>query len=137
MPRFSRAATGSRRMSGEQAAVRLARYTGLDAAEIETHQLRIDHSLFCKELLKSRRRSIGRYDARYQGIENLTPAESGGPSFDPSFAAVRAPYTATFYRYIRDRAGLQERRPVLHPRRAESASGTSRTRWDTRRRPTP
>ncbi len=90
-----------------EAAARLARYTGLDLGVIETHQLRINQSLFCKELLKSRRRSIGRYDARYEGIENLTPAESGGPSFDPSFAAVRAPYTATFYRYVRGDLGYK------------------------------
>ncbi len=84
-----------------QTAERLARYTGLDAGEIERHQLRIEQSFFCKELLKARRRSIGRFDARYEGIENLTPSDSGGPSFDPSLAAVLAPYTSTFNHYIR------------------------------------
>ena len=74
---------------------------------IETHQLRIEQSLFCKELLKSRRRSIGRFDGRYEGIENLTPSDSGGPSLDPSLAAVLAPYTSSFNRYIRTDLGYK------------------------------
>ncbi len=96
-----------------EAVARLARYTGLDANEIETHQLRIDQSHFCKELLKSRRRSIGRFDGRYEGIENLTPSDSGGPSFDPSLAAVLAPYTSNFNRYVRMELGYKSDMPYF------------------------
>ena len=62
-------------------------------------------SHFCKELLKQDRRSIGRFDARYQGIESS--AASASPSFDPSLAAVRAPYTSTFNNYIRVELGYK------------------------------
>jgi carboxypeptidase C (cathepsin A) len=101
-------ARGDRLSAGERrdAVARLARYTGLSAEVIDEHQLRIELSVFRKELLKSQHRSIGRFDARYQGIENLTPSDSG-PSTDASYSAVRAPYTATFYRYLRSEVGYR------------------------------
>ena len=94
-------ARGDELSEGElhEAAGRLARYTGLNPGDIEAHHLRIDMGYFCKELLKGQRRSIGRFDARYEGIES-SPA-AGGPSFDPSLAGVRAPYTSTFNNYVR------------------------------------
>jgi carboxypeptidase C (cathepsin A) len=81
------------------ATAKLARYTGLSPADINANNLRIEMSHFCKELLKQERRSIGRLDSRLQGIESAAAAAS--PSFDPSLAAVRAPYTSTFNQYIR------------------------------------
>lgn len=101
-------ARGDRLSADERrdAASRLARYTGLDTDVIESHQLRIKLAVFRKELLKSRRRSIGRFDARYEGIENLSPDDSG-PSTDASYSAVRAPYTASFYRYLRSELGYK------------------------------
>jgi carboxypeptidase C (cathepsin A) len=83
----------------QNAAARLASYTGLPQSDIEANRLRIDISHFRKELLKSWGRSVGRFDARYQGIERS--ASSDRPSFDPSLAAVRAPYTSTFNNYVR------------------------------------
>jgi carboxypeptidase C (cathepsin A) len=73
---------------------RLSRYTGLEAAEIDRHHLRIEAGFFRKELLKAQRRTIGRYDARYLAIDAPTGS-------DASLSAVRAPYTTTFNRYIR------------------------------------
>jgi carboxypeptidase C (cathepsin A) len=87
------------------AAIKLARYTGLSASTIDVNNLRIEMSYFCKELLKQDRRSIGRLDARYQGIESS--AASASPSFDPSLAAVRAPYTSTFNNYIHVELGYK------------------------------
>jgi carboxypeptidase C (cathepsin A) len=109
-----------------QAAARLARYTALDAAEIEARGLRIEMSYFSRELLKSRRRSIGRFDARYQGIESATPTRAEGPSFDPSLAAVRAPYTATFAHYIRTELGYKSDLPYY-------ILGEGVGRWDWQR----
>jgi len=87
------------------AAARLARYTGLSSTDIDANNLRIGMSHFCKELLKKERRSIGRFDARYQGIESL--ATLGEPSFDPSLAGVRAPYTSTFNNYVHIELGYK------------------------------
>ena len=106
MRRSSRGAIGSTAEERREAVARLARYTGLGAEVIDEHQLRIELSVFRKELLKSHHRSIGRFDARYQGIENLTPSDSG-PSTDASYSAVRGPYTATFNRYLRSELGYR------------------------------
>ncbi len=89
-----------------QAAVaRLARYTGLEPADIDASNLRVGMPYFCKHLLKRERRSIGRFDARYVGIESS--AASSEPSFDPSLAAIRAPYTSTFNNYVRRELGYK------------------------------
>ncbi len=86
----------------KEAAAKLARYTGLSASDIDANNLRIGMSHFCKDLLKDERRSIGRFDSRYRGIESS--AAAAAPSFDPSLAAV--PHTV----YI----NIQQ----LYPRRA-------------------
>jgi carboxypeptidase C (cathepsin A) len=88
-----------------EAAARLSRYTSLDISDIDANNLRISMSYFCKEVLKKERRSIGRFDARYVGTENSM--EMPAPSFDPSLAGVRAPYTSTFNHYIRSELGYK------------------------------
>jgi carboxypeptidase C (cathepsin A) len=88
-----------------EAAAKLARYTSLSPSDIDANHLRIGMSQFCKDLLKQDRRSIGRFDSRFQGIESS--AASASPSFDPSLAAVRAPYTSTFNNYIRVELGYK------------------------------
>ena len=94
-----------------QAAQRLARYTGLKADDVDEHDLRIAMDHFNRELLRPEHRSIGRFDARYKGIENRTPTDSRGPSHDPSYDAVLAPYTSAFYRYVRDELGYKSDMP--------------------------
>ena len=100
-------ARGDRLTEGERqdAAAKLSRFTGLNALDIDANNLRIGMSHFCKDLLKKDRRSIGRFDARYQGIESS--ASSASPSFDPSLAGVRAPYTSAFNNYIRVELGYK------------------------------
>ncbi|SIO62453.1 Carboxypeptidase C (cathepsin A) [Singulisphaera sp. GP187] len=78
---------------------RLAHYTGLSERFIDLNELRIPQHLFSKELLRDERKTVGRFDSRYLGtVEN---AGSPSPEFDPSEAAVRPAYTATFNQYVR------------------------------------
>jgi carboxypeptidase C (cathepsin A) len=107
-----------------EAAAKLSRYTSLSPSDIDANNLRIGMSHFCKELLKQDRRSIGRFDARYQGIESS--AASGAPSFDPSLAGVRAPYTSTFNNYIRVELGYKTDVPYY-------ILGEGVDRWDWQR----
>ena len=85
----------------ERAAIikRLARYTGLSADYIDRVNLRIEIMRFTKELLRDQRRTVGRLDSRFTGIDR----DSGGEMFehDPSMSAITGPYTATFYDYVR------------------------------------
>ncbi len=77
----------------------LARLTGLSREWIERADLRIEIMRFTKELLRDRRRTVGRLDSRYLGIDR----DAVGETFtqDPSFANIVGPYTATFYDYVR------------------------------------
>jgi carboxypeptidase C (cathepsin A) len=83
----------------KQIAARLARYTGLSEAYIDRTDLRINIFRFCKELLRDRRRTVGRLDSRFSGIDRDSAGEF--PEEDPSMSAILGPYTATFYDYVR------------------------------------
>lgn len=84
---------------------RLASYTGLSRAFIENSDLRIDIHAFCKELMRSERRTVGRLDSRFTGTDGSGTAEY--PEFDPSMAAIRPPYTAMFNDYVRRQLGYE------------------------------
>jgi carboxypeptidase C (cathepsin A) len=84
---------------------RLARYTGLSETYVDEADLRIEIQRFCKELLRREGRSVGRLDTRFQGKDASGVAER--PEFDPSMAAIRPPYTASFNDYVRRSLGYK------------------------------
>jgi carboxypeptidase C (cathepsin A) len=88
---------------------RLSRYMGLRREVIDNSDLRVSPSSFRKELLRDEKRTVGRLDSRYRGID--ASAATGAPDFDPSQAAIRPPYTATFNRYVRAELGYKSDRP--------------------------
>lgn len=77
----------------------LARYTGLSADYIERTNLRIDIHRFVKELLRDERRTVGRLDSRFKGIDRDAAGEFH--DYDPSLTNIMGPYAATFYDYVR------------------------------------
>ncbi|MFB3825563.1 MAG: S10 family peptidase [Bryobacteraceae bacterium] len=80
-------------------AQRLARLTGLSVRYIEQSNLRVPIFRFVKELLRDQRRTVGRYDSRITGIDqDLTGANF---EYDPSYATVQGPFTATWNQYVR------------------------------------
>lgn len=80
-------------------AARLARYTGLSTRYIESTNLRIDIHRFVKELLRDQRRTVGRLDSRFQGIDRDSAGEAY--EYDPSYAIIQGPYTGMLNDYIR------------------------------------
>jgi carboxypeptidase C (cathepsin A) len=98
---------GDRMSSAERQAVvkRLARYTGLAETYLDEADLRVEIQRFCKELLRHERRTVGRLDSRFQGTDATGVTER--PEFDPSMAAIRPPYTATFNDYVRRSLGYK------------------------------
>ena len=103
----------------------LARYTGLSSSEIDDNYLRISQSTFCKKLLKSQRRSIGRFDARYQGIES-SPA-AGCAQLRPELGGCPRSLHVHVQQLRPHGARLQERRPLSHPRRRGGQLGLAET----------
>jgi carboxypeptidase C (cathepsin A) len=80
-------------------AQKLSRLSGLSAEYVSRSNLRIEIQRFDKELLRDQRRTVGRLDGRFTGIDE----DSAGaqPDYDPSLAAIVGPYTATFHDYVR------------------------------------
>jgi carboxypeptidase C (cathepsin A) len=81
------------------------RYTGLSRTYLEQSDLRVSIQHFCKELLRAERRTVGRLDSRFKGIDESAATET--PDFDPSLAAIRPPYTAAFNHYVRTDLGYK------------------------------
>src|SRR5713101_8683437 len=79
---------------------KLARLTGLSPEYIDRTNLRIEIQRFTKELLRSERRTIGRIDARFLGIDR--DAAGDEPEFDPSIAAIIGPYSGMLNDYVRN-----------------------------------
>jgi carboxypeptidase C (cathepsin A) len=100
-------AKGDRLSATERASIldRLSRYTGLGKAWLDDANLRIEIQQFCKELLRTDKRTVGRLDSRFKGIDE--DAVSDQPAFDPSMAAIRPPYTAAFNDYVRRQLGYK------------------------------
>jgi len=84
---------------------RLAEYTGLPVDYVFGTDLRINIFRFCKELLRDERRSVGRLDSRFKGMEALSVTER--PEFDPSMIAITPPYSAAFNHYVRTELGIE------------------------------
>lgn len=90
------------RLAGEerqQIITKLARYAGLSETYVEQTNLRINIHRFVKELLRDERRTIGRFDARFTGIDRDAAGEHH--EYDPSYAIVQGGYTAMFNDYVR------------------------------------
>lgn len=78
---------------------KLHRYTGLSEKYIESTNLRIQIFRFTKELLRHERRTVGRLDSRFKGIDRDAAGEVF--EFDPSLTNITGPYTATLNDYVR------------------------------------
>ena len=78
---------------------KLAWYTGLSESYIEQTNLRVNIHRFTKELMRTERRTVGRLDGRFLGIDR----DSAGEHFeyDPSYAQIQGTYTATLNDYVR------------------------------------
>jgi len=79
-------------------AERMAKYTGLSATYLKEANLRVSQPRFRKELLRDERRTLGRYDGRFEGIDMDAAGEN--PETDPADTAIRGAFTAAFNDYI-------------------------------------
>jgi carboxypeptidase C (cathepsin A) len=87
-------------------AEKLARFTGLSVDYVERSNLRVEHARFCKELLRDRRQTIGRIDARFTTTDLDAVGETG--EFDPSLTRYDAPFAEATLDYLRRDLGYRE-----------------------------
>jgi carboxypeptidase C (cathepsin A) len=89
----------------EQFLTRYSQLTGISRDFIDQNNMRIPLSRFQKELLRGERRTVGRLDSRFTGIDAVVATDN--PEHDPSMSAIRTPYTATFNDYVRRELGFK------------------------------
>jgi len=77
----------------------LARFTGLSTKFIEEANLRVTPFRWFKELERDKRRTIGRLDSRFEGMDVDAAGERN--EYDPSEASYEGAFVATFHDYIR------------------------------------
>jgi carboxypeptidase C (cathepsin A) len=77
----------------------LSKLTGLSREFVIKAKLRVDMDRFGKELLRSKSRTIGRFDSRYVGIDRDDAGD--GYEYDASGAAIFGPFAATLNDYVR------------------------------------
>ena len=77
----------------------LARFTGLTPKYIEQTNLRVSPFRWFKELERDKRRTIGRLDSRFEGMD----VDAAGERFeyDPSEASYEGAFVATFHDYVK------------------------------------
>jgi carboxypeptidase C (cathepsin A) len=108
MGEYSDALAKGDRVSPEEKAKiieKLSRFTGLSAFYLENTNMRINIWRFCKELARDEKRTVGRLDSRFKGIDEDSSTE--GPEHDPSMTALMPPYTAMFNHYVRTCLGYK------------------------------
>jgi len=105
----------------EAVAIKLARFTGLSKEFVLQANLRVTIQRFTKELLRSKRTTVGRLDSRYQGIDDDAAGET--TDYDPSLVAIMGPYTAAMYDYVRSELKVEDERKY------EILSGTVNGKW--------
>ena len=88
---------------------RLARLTGLSAGFIDRANLRVEIGRFAKELLRDQRRTVGRLDTRFTGMDRDAVGERF--EYDPSLAAITGPYAASINDYLRRQLGFESDLP--------------------------
>ncbi len=85
----------------------MVRLTGLSHNYLKQCDMRVEIMAFCKELLRTENRTVGRLDSRIKGIDDLGSGYHQKPEHDPSMSILMPPYTSTFCQYVREELGYE------------------------------
>ncbi len=81
-------------------AKKVARYSGLSLAAVLANNLDIDNDFFWKELLRTRKKTIGRLDSRYLGIDKKTAGTK--PDYNAELTSWLHSFTPAINYYLRE-----------------------------------
>lgn len=84
----------------DKVAQKLNQLTGVSAKYWKQANLRVSASQFRKELMRDDRRTLGRYDARFEGIDMAATGDE--PTYDPSDTGITGAFVAAFQSYLAD-----------------------------------
>lgn len=86
----------------------MARLTGLSERYIEEANLRVSSRRWFKELMRDKRKTVGRLDSRFLGMDRDAAGENY--EYDPSEASYEGAFVATFQDYVRRELGWKTER---------------------------
>jgi carboxypeptidase C (cathepsin A) len=87
---------------------RMAELTGLSVEYLDQANLRVSMRRFGKELLRSKKLVVGRFDSRYSGVDS--DHVDGSVGHDPSASVFFGPFTSAMNQYLRDVLEVKEDR---------------------------
>ncbi len=82
----------------DSVAKEVSRFTGLSEAYVKEANLRISPSRFRKEVLRDDRKTLGRYDMRFEGEDVDSAGEN--PSYDASDTGISGAFVAALHDYL-------------------------------------
>ncbi|QDT00682.1 S10 family peptidase [Adhaeretor mobilis] len=92
----------------EKIIARMSALTGLSEDFLDRAKLRVSMPQFGKELLRERRKVVGRFDGRYTGSDRDSVGEY--TEHDPSGTALFGAFTSAMNQYLRDTLKVEEER---------------------------
>jgi carboxypeptidase C (cathepsin A) len=105
----------------------VSRLTGLSVDYVKEANLRISPTRFRKEVLRDDRRTLGRYDMRFEGVD--VDAAGEAPSYDASDTGIMGAFVAALHDYL-------ERELKYETTDAYRPSANSIGQWDWKHKPT-
>jgi carboxypeptidase C (cathepsin A) len=105
----------------------VSRLTGLSVDYVKETNLRISPTRFRKEVLREDRRTLGRYDMRFEGVDLDAAGEA--PSYDASDTGISGAFVASLHDYL-------ERELKYDSTDAYRPSANSIGQWDWKHKPT-
>jgi carboxypeptidase C (cathepsin A) len=105
----------------------VSRLTGLSVDYVKEANLRISPTRFRKEVLRDDRRTLGRYDMRFEGVD--VDAAGEAPSYDASDTGIMGAFIAALHDYL-------ERELKYETTDAYRPSANSIGQWDWKHKPT-
>jgi carboxypeptidase C (cathepsin A) len=111
----------------DSVAKEVSRLTGLSVDYVKETNLRISPTRFRKEVLRQDRKTLGRYDMRFEGVDLDAAGEA--PSYDASDSGVAGAFIAALHDYL-------ERELKYESTDAYRPSADSIGQWDWKHKPT-
>jgi len=111
----------------DSVAKEVSRLTGLSLEYVKETNLRISPTRFRKEVLRQDRKTLGRYDMRFEGVDLDAAGES--PSYDASDSGIAGAFIAALHDYL-ERELKYESTDDYRP------SANSIGQWDWKHKPT-
>jgi carboxypeptidase C (cathepsin A) len=108
-------------------AAKVAAITGLSVEYVKESKLKISATRFRKELLRGDARTMGRYDARFEGWDPESAGEN--PGYDPSDTGISGVYVGAFHDYVQKELKYMSQEPYYL-----SGPGLNQN-WDFKHRP--